>query len=115
MRSTRAIADLTDRSKNDVALIVFQTYAFRSAAMEKNIPAGVVAVTFSVFGAVYLVRALIRAFKDGFSPGKLGAIHQAGTLEYAVFVAGCFLGLVLMFVLALMGLRWMGFLAKSDN
>ena len=77
--------------------------------MEKrNVPAGVAAVVFSVLGALYLVRALVLALSSGVSPGKLGAVHAAGSAPYFVFVLACLIGLGFMAILAALGLRWSG-------
>ena len=76
----------------------------------KNLPAGLIAIAFSIFGGAYMVRALLRALESGYSTGRLGAIHQAGTVQYTVFIVACVVGVVLMFVLAFMGSRWAGFI-----
>ena len=62
-----------------------------------------------MLGGIYLVRALIKALQNGFSPGKLGAIHQAGTVQYTGFLVICIIGIALMLGVAYMGLRWAGF------
>lgn len=73
-----------------------------------NALAGSLMLGFSLAGAWYVTHALLRALSNGFSPGKLGAIHQAGSAQYYVFVTGCGIGLGLMAILAFLGLRWMG-------
>lgn len=79
---------------------------------EKNVPAGLVAIVCAVIGGAYVVRVLLRAIENGFSPGKLGAVHQAGTVQYTAFVIICCIGIVLMLVLAFLGSRWMGLIDK---
>lgn len=77
---------------------------------DKHLPAGLIAIAFSIFGGAYMVRALLRALENGYSTGRLGAIHQAGTVQYTVFIVACVIGVVLMLVLAFMGSRWAGFI-----
>lgn len=77
--------------------------------MDKPNPlAGTLILAFSLLGGWYVARALLRALSNGFSPGKLGAIHQAGSIQYYAFVAACGIGIGLMTLLALLGLRWLG-------
>ena len=77
--------------------------------MDKRNPlAGALTLAFSLLGGLYVVRALLRALSNGFSPGKLGAIHQAGSAQFGVFIAACCIGIGLMALLAFLGLRWLG-------
>ncbi|MGV3527072.1 MAG: hypothetical protein ACO1RX_22845 [Candidatus Sericytochromatia bacterium] len=76
---------------------------------EHNPPAGFLAVAFAGFTVWYLLRAIGNALSKGYSPGKLGAIHAAGTPQYVVFLGGCLLGLVFAAITAYMGCKWMGF------
>lgn len=76
---------------------------------ERNVPAGLIAIAFSIFGGAYILRALFRAIENGYSPGKLGAVHYAGSVQYTTFFFACAIGIVLMLVLAFLGLRWAGF------
>ncbi|MBL8267524.1 hypothetical protein [Steroidobacter sp.] len=79
----------------------------------RNLPAGLVAIAGSMIGGAYIVRALLRAIENGFSPGKLGAVHQVGTMQYTGFVIICLIGISLMLVLAFMGARWMGLINRD--
>jgi hypothetical protein len=72
---------------------------------KSNRLAGVLMLAFSALGAWFIVRSLVRALSNGYSPGKLGAIHQAGSIQYFAFVAGCFVGIGLVVVLGIFGLR----------
>jgi hypothetical protein len=80
---------------------------------DRNLPAGLVAIAFSVVGGSYILRALLRALEIGSSPGRLGAVHPAGSMQYIGFVVACGIGIVLMIVLAFLGLRWAGFIKSS--
>lgn len=76
--------------------------------MDKGNPlAGALMLAFSLSGGLYVVRTLLRALSNGFSPGKLGAIHQAGSVQFNVFVAACCIGIALMALMAFLGLRWL--------
>lgn len=82
--------------------------------MDKSNPlAGALMLVFSALGGLYVVRALVRALELGTSPGKLGAIHYAGSAQYYAFIAACCIGIGLMILLAFIGLRWVGFLNST--
>jgi hypothetical protein len=80
---------------------------------EKNVPAGLVAIACAVLGGLYIVRVLVAALQNGFSPGKLGAVHQAGTLQYNGFLVICVIGIVLMLGVAYVGACWAGFIDRQ--
>ncbi len=63
-------------------------------------------VSFSLVGGGFIARFLAKGVSNGYVPGKLGAIHYAGTPQYAVSIGACALGLVLCAVVALMGVRF---------
>jgi hypothetical protein len=86
-----------------------------SVVGNKHLPAGLTAIAFSIFGSAYIVRSLLRALKNGFSTGKLGAIHQAGTVQYTGFIVACAIGIALMLALAFLGSRWAGFIKGSNG
>lgn len=81
---------------------------------EKNIPAGLAAISFAIVGGLYIAKALFLAIENGFSPGRLGAIHHAGTVQYAGFVIGCGIGIALMIGLVHLGCRWIGIGSLSE-
>ena len=77
--------------------------------MDKPSPlAGTLMLAFSLLGGWYVVGAFLRTLSNGFSPGKLGAIHHVGSVQYYAFLVACGLGVGLMAILALLGLRWLG-------
>ena len=67
---------------------------------------GAIAVVFSCIGAFYSAYAGAHALLTGISPGRLGASHHVGTVQYAGFVFGCLIALALMGMLGAMGVRW---------
>lgn len=82
--------------------------------MHKTYPiAGALVIVLSFLGGLYVFHALARAVSLGISPGKLGAIHHAGSAQYWVFVAACCIGIALMILLAFIGLRWTGLLSGA--
>jgi hypothetical protein len=83
--------------------------------MEKrNCMAGLVMLGFATFGGWYITRALLLAISSGASPGKLGAIHHAGSVNYFIFIVACFIGIALTVAVGVLGFRWTG-LGKSDK
>ena len=80
---------------------------------ERNLPAGLIAIAFSVFGCFYIAKQLIRALSSGFINGRWGDTYVAGSLQYNGFIAFCMIGFVLMLVLAYMGARWAGFIGDD--
>jgi uncharacterized oligopeptide transporter (OPT) family protein len=75
---------------------------------QQNPIAGLLAVAFSGFMAWYLTRAFWSALANGYSPGKLGATHLAGSPQYVVFLGGCLIGLAFAVILTYMGFKWLG-------
>ena len=65
----------------------------------------------TLLGMFGLCRYLFLAITRGYTTGKLGAIHYAGTLSYAGSIGGMVLGLVFGGVLLWMCWRWM---SRSD-
>lgn len=72
-----------------------------------NAPAGALMIAFSSLGGFYVVRALARALSLGFSTGRWGVIHPAGSIQYYAFIAVCCIGIGLMLTCMFIGLRWM--------
>ena len=86
-----------------------------AAIMKKHHPLhGFGLIAFALFGIGYLVRFVQQAFATGQVTGRLGAIHESGSIEYFVAIAGCAIGLALFLVLIVMGLRFAGIHASRD-
>lgn len=81
----------------------------------RNLPVGIGAIAFSLVGTVYIIRSLARAVETGTSPGRLGAVHPSGSVEYTFYVGVCLLGIVLMAGVAAFGARWSGLLKKPRS
>lgn len=81
---------------------------------DRNVGAGVLTMACSGLAAFFIVRMFLRALANGFSPGRVGAIHAAGTTQYTVFLVTCGVGLIFAAVLFYMGLRW-AVLNKGDR
>lgn len=80
-----------------------------------NFLAGGLMLAFSLLGGSYLAWSLVRALSSGLSPGKLGAIHEAWSASYCVFIAACCIGIALAAFIALMGLRWAGIIKDARS
>ena len=80
---------------------------------EKNLPAGLIAIAFSVFGCFYIAKHLMLAFSNGYINGRWGGTHVAGSLQYNGFILACIFGFALALVLAYMGARWAGFIGND--
>ena len=84
--------------------------------MEDRHPvAGAITLALAVVGSLCLAVFFWNALSNGFSPGKMGATHPAGSPQYAVFLVGCVIGLFLNWGLAIMALHWMGLLKPRDS
>ena len=62
---------------------------------------------FALAGMLALLRYLFLAITRGFTPGRLGAIHYAGSMSYAVGVFGMIVGLALAAGLLWMCWKWL--------
>ena len=74
--------------------------------MKDNRTAGVITIVLCTAAAAFLLNFLWKGLTTGMVPGKLGAIHMAGSVSYAVGIGAGFLGLAMLGTLAWMGVRW---------
>lgn len=92
-----------------------QSSKLKRSVDKSNLLAGGLMLAFSLLGGSYLAWSLVRALSSGLSPGKLGAIHQAWSASYCVFIAACCIGIALAAFMALMGLRWAGIIKGAGS
>jgi membrane associated rhomboid family serine protease len=76
---------------------------------------GLIMVVLAFLAGGYLARVLWGALARGFLPGKLGATHYAGSVQYIASIVGLVVGIVLFIALIVMGLRFAGLIGHDAD